>query len=105
VPLGSPSFGGALTTAGGLVFIAAARATTLRAFDVETGTTLWAGDLPASAPATPMKYRSASGKQFIEIAVGGHSAVETKRGDWVVRLDAALSACPVARCILEPAPQ
>lgn len=34
------------TTAGGFVFIAAARATVPRAFDVETGTMLWAG--PAS---------------------------------------------------------
>ena len=62
------------------------RGTALRAFDVETGTMLWAGDLPASAQATPMKYRSASGKQFVEIAVGGNSAMETKRGDHVVVL-------------------
>ena len=47
---------------------------------------LWAGHLPASAQATPMKYRSASGKQFVEIAVGGNSAMEAKRGDHVVVL-------------------
>src|SRR5439155_5595032 len=67
---GSPNHGGTLTTAGGLVFIAAARDTALRAFDVESGTVLWEADLPTSAQATPMTYRSASGKQFVVIAAG-----------------------------------
>jgi len=44
---GSPNTGGALTTAGGLVFIAAARDTALRAFDVETGT-MGTADHPSS---------------------------------------------------------
>ena len=81
---GSPNYGGTLTTAGGLVFIAAARDTALRAFDVETGTVLWEADLPTSAQATPMTYRSASGKQFVVIAAGGHTGFGTKRGDHVV---------------------
>jgi len=81
---GSLNFGGSLTTAGGLVFIGAARDTTLRAFDVETGRVLWSADLPASAQATPMTYRGASGKQFVVIAAGGHSALRTKMGDYVV---------------------
>jgi len=81
---GSLNFGGSLTTAGGLVFIAAARDTTLRAFDVETGKLLWGGDLPASAQATPMTYRTQTGKQFVVIAAGGHSSLGTKMGDYVV---------------------
>jgi quinoprotein glucose dehydrogenase len=81
---GSLNFGGSLTTAGGLVFIAAARDTALRAFDVETGRVLWTGDLPASAQATPMTYRARNGKQFVVIAAGGHSALRTKMGDYVV---------------------
>ena len=81
---GSLNFGGSLTTAGGLVFIAAARDTTLRAFDVDTGKLLWGGDLPASAQATPMTYRTQSGKQFVVIAAGGHSDLRTKMGDYVV---------------------
>ena len=81
---GAPNLGGALTTAGGLVFIGAARDTRLRAFDVETGATLWEGELPASAQATPMTYRSASGKQFVVIAAGGHGVMQTKLGDHVV---------------------
>ena len=81
---GSPVFGGAITTAGGLVFIAAARDTTLRAFDVENGKVLWEAELPASAQATPMTYRSRSGKQFVVIAAGGHGLFFTKRGDHVI---------------------
>ena len=81
---GSLNFGGSLTTGGGLVFIGAARDTTFRAFDVDTGRVLWSADLPASAQATPMTYRARSGKQFIVIAAGGHSALRTQMGDYVV---------------------
>ncbi|HMH53583.1 MAG TPA: pyrroloquinoline quinone-dependent dehydrogenase [Candidatus Acidoferrum sp.] len=81
---GSPNMGGALTTAGGLVFIGAGRDTKLRAFDVETGKVLWEAELPASAQATPMSYRSKSGKQFVVIAAGGHGVMQTKLGDHVV---------------------
>jgi quinoprotein glucose dehydrogenase len=81
---GSLNLGGSLTTAGGLVFVAAARDTALRAVDIETGATLWSGDLPASAQATPMTYRTAGGKQLVVVAAGGHSGLFSKRGDHVV---------------------
>jgi quinoprotein glucose dehydrogenase len=81
---GSVNLGGALTTASGLIFIGAARDTTLRAFDIETGTVLWSGELPASAQATPMTYRAPSGKQLVVIAAGGHTALGTKMGDYVI---------------------
>jgi quinoprotein glucose dehydrogenase len=82
--LGSYSFGGALVTGGGLVFIAATRDAMLRAFDVETGSLLWSGALPAGAPATPMTYRTASGRQLVVVAAGGHSALRMAMGDHVV---------------------
>lgn len=81
---GSVNLGGALVTAGGLVFIAAARDSTLRAFDVETGRMLWSDRLPAGGQATPMSYRTASGKQIVVIAAGGHSALRSQMGDHVV---------------------
>ena len=81
---GSRHCGGSLTTAGGLVFIGAARDTALRAFDVETGRLLWSADLPARAQATPMTYRARSGRQFVVIAAGGHTALRTTMGDHVV---------------------
>ncbi|MGE0887557.1 MAG: pyrroloquinoline quinone-dependent dehydrogenase [Blastocatellales bacterium] len=80
---GSINLGGSMVTAGGLVFIAAAMDDKLRAFDVQTGKMLWAGELPASAQAAPMTY-SAGGKQFVLICAGGHGKLGTKRGDHVV---------------------
>lgn len=80
---GSPNFGGALVTAGGLLFIAAAMDDKLRAFAVETGKELWAGEMPASAQAAPMSYE-VNGKQFVIICAGGHGKLGTKRGDHVV---------------------
>jgi len=82
---GSPSFGGAVVTAGGLAFIAASMDGHLRAFDVETGAELWTEKLPAGAQATPMTYRTgAKGRQFVVIAAGGHGKLGTALGDYVV---------------------
>jgi quinoprotein glucose dehydrogenase len=82
---GSPNLGGSMVTAGGLVFIAAAMDTHLRAFDIDTGKELWKAELPASAQATPMTCRvGEGGKQFIIIAAGGHGKLRTKMGDHVV---------------------
>jgi quinoprotein glucose dehydrogenase len=82
---GSPTLGGPLATAGGLVFIAAAMDHTLRAFDTETGHQLWHFTLPASAQATPMSYRArVGGKQFVVIAAGGHQEMHSKLGDYIV---------------------
>lgn len=82
---GSTNLGGAVTTAGGLVFIAAARDPRLRAFDVETGSELWSTELPASAQTTPMTYQLGHGRrQFVAIAAGGHGKQRTKMGDHVV---------------------
>ncbi len=80
---GSPNLGGGIVTAGGLVFIAAAMDTYLRAFDVETGKEIWRAELPASAQATPMTYQI-NGKQYVVICAGGHGKLGTKMGDSVV---------------------
>jgi quinoprotein glucose dehydrogenase len=80
---GSINLGGSIATAGGLVFIGAARDNFLRAFNVETGEELWKGELPAGGQATPMTYE-AGGKQYVVIAAGGHGRLPTKRGDHVV---------------------
>jgi quinoprotein glucose dehydrogenase len=69
--LGSPNLGGAIVTAGGLVFIAATLDQQFRAFDVETGRELWRTSLPAGGKATPMTYVGADGRQYVVIAAGG----------------------------------
>lgn len=81
--IGMPNMGGPIVTAGGLVFVAAATDNYLRAFDVETGSELWKGRLPAGGQATPMTYES-QGRQFVVIAAGGHGGLETDKGDYVV---------------------
>ena len=54
--MGTPTLGGSLVTAGGLVFIGATMDKYLRAFDAKTGEELWQGRLPAPGIATPMTY-------------------------------------------------
>lgn len=82
---GSLNLGGSIVTAGGLVFIAAARDNYLRAFDVETGKELWKATLPAGGQATPMTYQlNKKGKQYVVIAAGGHGGLATTLGDYVV---------------------
>ena len=74
--LGSINLGGAISTAGGLVFVAAALDGQLRAFDIETGRELWKGPLPASGKATPMTFRGPKdGRQYVVIAAGGDGEV------------------------------
>ncbi|HEY7979032.1 MAG TPA: pyrroloquinoline quinone-dependent dehydrogenase [Rhizomicrobium sp.] len=80
---GTPNLGGPMVTASGLVFIGAAMDDYIRAFEAKTGKELWRGRLPAGGQATPMTYMW-KGKQYIVIAAGGHSKLDTKRGDQVI---------------------
>ena len=69
-PTGTENYGGPVVTAGGLVFIAAARDGKLRAFNKRTGKLLWEYTLPAPGFATPAVYEL-KGKQYLVIACGG----------------------------------
>ncbi|MCZ6828875.1 MAG: pyrroloquinoline quinone-dependent dehydrogenase [Gammaproteobacteria bacterium] len=68
---GTPTLGGGVATASGLLFIAATTDKTFRAYAVESGEMLWHASLPADGLATPMSYAS-GGRQFVVIAAGGH---------------------------------
>lgn len=71
--VGAPNLGGAIVTAGGVVFIGATTEKTFRAFDAKTGEELWAHRLPYTANATPATYRlRRDGRQFVVVAAGGH---------------------------------
>ncbi|RMF97763.1 MAG: pyrroloquinoline quinone-dependent dehydrogenase [Gammaproteobacteria bacterium] len=80
---GSPSLGGPLVTAGGLVFIAAGMDGHFRALDIVDGRELWHKPLPAPGMAVPMTYM-AGGRQFVVIAAGGNASLGTPLGDAIV---------------------
>jgi len=83
--MGVPFSGGAITTRGGLAFIAASVEQAFRAYDVATGEEVWKVRLPAGGQATPMTYRlPKSGRQFVVIAAGGKPTLKTKQGTKIV---------------------
>jgi quinoprotein glucose dehydrogenase len=81
--IGTPNNGGAVTTASGLIFIAAATDDLLRAIDERTGKVLWSVPLPAGGQATPMVYEQ-DGREYLVMFAGGHHFMETPEGDSVI---------------------
>lgn len=79
-PTGTENFGGAIVTAGGLVFIAGTKDERIRAFDKSSGQVLWEHELPAGGYATPATY-AVAGKQYVVIAAGGAGKLGTRAGD------------------------
>ena len=66
---GAINLGGALITAGGLVFVGGTRDAVLRAYDIENGRELWRGAIPGFGRAAPMSYRARDGgRQYVVIA-------------------------------------
>jgi quinoprotein glucose dehydrogenase len=59
-----------MTTAGGLIFIGAARDSMFRAFESKTGKELWSVKTQEVAHANPISYMGKDGKQYIAIAAG-----------------------------------
>lgn len=80
---GSLNMGGAVATAGNLVFIGATVDEKFRAFDKSTGRILWEYQLPAGGYATPSVY-TINGKQYVVIAAGGAAKPETRPGDAII---------------------
>jgi quinoprotein glucose dehydrogenase len=81
--LGTPTVGGPLATASGLIFIGAALDNYLRAFDAQTGAELWTGRLPFAGIATPTSYLW-QGRQYVVIAAGGDGEAGAPAGDSLV---------------------
>jgi quinoprotein glucose dehydrogenase len=80
---GSLNFGGAVATAGGLIFVAATADEKIRAFEKHTGRVLWEHQLPAGGYATPSIYMI-DGRQYVVIAAGGSGKNATKSGDSII---------------------
>ena len=80
---GTLNFGGAVATAGGMIFIAATADEKIRAFEKRSGRLLWEHQLPAGGYATPSIYMI-DGRQYIAIAAGGSGKNATKSGDSII---------------------
>ena len=81
-PTGTENYGGPVVTAGGLLFIGATADETFRAFDKDTGKTLWKAKLPFSGTATPSTYMI-DGKQYVVISAGGGKSNRPSGGSLV----------------------
>ncbi|HEY0777285.1 MAG TPA: PQQ-binding-like beta-propeller repeat protein [Gemmatirosa sp.] len=82
VPTKKPMVGGALATAGGLVFTGTSDKQLL-ALDARTGAQLWTYTGRAGVNAPPMTY-AIDGVQYVAVAAGGNLLANTPRGDEVV---------------------
>ena len=76
-----PMIGGALATAGGLVFAGEGNGW-FKAYDARTGKVLWRYQCGAGVNAPPVSY-TVDGKQYIAVAAGGNTQLEFKRGNSV----------------------
>jgi PQQ-dependent dehydrogenase (methanol/ethanol family) len=77
-----PMMGGALTTAGGLVFAGEGDGW-FRAYDAKTGKVLWSFFAGAGVNAPPASY-SVDGKQYIVVGAGGNVQIDFKRGNNII---------------------
>ncbi len=80
---GTENYGGAIVTAGGLVFCAGTRDHRIRAFDKDTGVELWSAKLPYVGNSPPATYQ-VNGRQYLVISASGGNKLGTPYGDaWV----------------------
>jgi len=81
---GSPSMGGTIATAGGVVFIGGTIDRRFRAFDAATGARLWETTLDASAHSTPLTFMGRDQRQYVVIAAGGGGILRSEPGGKIV---------------------
>ena len=77
-----PMIGGALATAGNLVFTGEGNGT-FEALDSETGSVLWTFQAGAGVNAPPASY-TVDGRQFIVVGAGGNTQLDFKRGNSII---------------------
>jgi glucose dehydrogenase len=77
--LPDPMIGGAMATAGGLVFVGT-KDKRFIAYDARTGKNLWHYAAPAGVNAPAVSY-SVGGRQYVAVAAGGNFQMNSPRGD------------------------
>ncbi len=77
-----PMIGGVLATASGLIFTGEGNGE-FKAYDAETGSTLWMFQAGAGVNAPPSSY-SVGGKQYIVVGAGGNTQLDYKRGNNII---------------------
>lgn len=80
---GSPTIGGPVATASGLIFIGASMDARVRALDAATGDTLWKAQVDAPAVSIPAVY-DYDDRQYVVFAVGGNSIIKPQVSDQLV---------------------
>jgi len=77
-----PMIGGALATAGGLVFAGEANGQ-FKAYDAKSGAILWSFSAGAGVNAPPSTY-VVDGKQFVVVGAGGNTQINSKTGNSII---------------------
>ena len=80
---GSMNLGGSITTAGGLLFIAATNDHHMHAFESKTGKLLWDVEMETGAYAAPITYKGRDGKQYVVVVATGGGYYDRTAGDSV----------------------
>ena len=81
-----PMIGGALATAGGVVFAGEANGD-FKAYDSNSGKTLWSFNAGAGVNAPPSSYM-VGGKQYVVVGAGGNAQIDAKRGNAIISFTA-----------------
>jgi quinoprotein glucose dehydrogenase len=84
IKTGQPMLGGAMSTAGNLVFIGATIDGVFRALDARNGQELWSEKLAAPAHSIPSTYMGRDGKQYIVVPAGGGGFLRSPTSDEVI---------------------
>ena len=82
--VGTPTVGGAIATAGGLVFIGATTDRRFRAFDSRTGEELWAAAFDYNVEAVPITYAGNDGRQYVAANVSAPATGEPRGNERLV---------------------
>lgn len=101
---GALNMGGPIVTAGGLIFVGATTDRRFRAFDTRSGKLLWETELEASAHSVPMTFLGKDNRQYVVVAAGGGSFLNSPPGTKIVAFALPGEKTTAAAAPSSPAP-